>query len=103
MVRLNRPPPKKIKTQIPKPKKRTKKNLSISVKPKSSKTNPSKRKVSKIKTESKNKKLLKKKHLLGTCYEKIGCKGKILKKCTKSKCKEIGGKSWKISDQCETV
>ena len=52
------------------------------------------------KTAQKPKKI-KKKPVLGTCYEEIGCKGRILlRRSSKANCKKIGGKSWKRSKTC---
>lgn len=53
--------------------------------------------------KSANKKKTKRKHL-GTCYVQTGCRSILAKDVSKSQCKKIGGKSWKISGgTCERL
>ncbi|QDI89220.1 hypothetical protein Nisw_06630 [Candidatus Nitrosopumilus sp. SW] len=41
---------------------------------------------------------------LGTCYLQKGCRQVISKNVTKTKCKLLGGKSWKKKDgNCEVI
>lgn len=93
---FRRPPIRKIRKKVPKPKKSLRKLKRKSVRPpKASKRPPS----SKLK-HSKKKKTVS----LGICYSGTNCTGKkLLARCTKAKCKIAGGKSWRVATKCLKV
>ena len=93
---FRRPSIPKVSRRVPKPKKSLRKLRRKSKKPsRVLKLVPS----SKL-THSKKKKPVR----LGICYAGSKCIGKKLRvRCTKVKCKYLGGKSWKGSLGCEKI
>lgn len=102
--------PKVPKPKIPKMKKsdtskrkKLDKSIKSEISTKKTQSKPEKKKVSLPKPKTTHTK--KKTHMKhGTCYSEKNCKGKILsKQCTKSECKKMGGKSWKGTNDCESL
>lgn len=93
---FRRPKIPRISRRVPKPKKSLRKLRKKSKKPSSiTRRIPS----SKL-THTKKKKTVR----LGICYSGSKCTGKKLRiRCTKVKCKSLGGKSWRGSLGCEKI
>lgn len=90
---LRRPPIRKIRKKVPKPKKSLRKLKRKSVRPPKTSKRPTTTKL----RHSKKKKTVR----LGTCYAGLNCTGKkLLARCTKAKCKIAGGKSWSVASKC---
>ena len=96
ILSFRRPSTPKVGRKVPKPKKSLRK-----LKPKSKKPP----RISKRPSTTKLQHLKKKKTTrFGKCYAGPNCTGEILfQKCTKSKCKTAGGKSWRSSTGCEKI
>jgi NH3-dependent NAD+ synthetase len=93
---FRRPSLPKINRKVPKPKKSLRKLKQKSVRPSRISKRPPTTKL----PQSKKKKSV---HL-GICYSGLNCTGKILlRKSTKGKCKDVGGKSWRTERGCEQI
>lgn len=93
---FRRPSMRKINKKIPKPKKSLRKLKRKSIR----QSRVSKRSPTTKLSHSKKKKTIR----MGICYAGSNCTGKrLLGNCTKSKCKNSGGKSWRGSLGCEKI
>lgn len=93
---FRRPKIPQVNRRVPKPKKSLRKLKQSSKKPSRVARQPPSTKW----THVKKKKTVR----LGTCYSGANCTGKKLRaRCTKAKCKDIGGKSWRGSLGCEKI
>ena len=93
---FRRPRIPKVSRRVPKPKKSLRKLRQKSKKPSRLARRPATTRLS----HAKKKKTVR----LGACYSGSNCTGKKLRaRCTKAKCKELGGKSWRGSLGCEKI